>query len=161
VAGVIRQARVLSGFVEAYPARPAASGGVKFDRVRASKEAGSEAKEGSGNVPYPRDEFSPDHIIAYFNVDLAQIRGFGLGVPVENLLITLSLFKVRCFLDKWLRLRSMCDLELFDKSQPIVKKPEVFALPSTREIELALPDSIKAISEKFTKPRVTEVTWPS
>jgi CRISPR-associated protein Csb1 len=163
VAGVIRQARALSGFIEASPARAAASGGVKFDRVRASKEAGGEAKEGSGNVPYARDEFSPDEIVAYFNLDLAQLSGFGLGAPAENMLAALSLFKIRCFLENWLRLRSMCDLELFDENQPVVKRPESFALPSTLDLESALPDLIEAVAQKklFAEPRVTEVTWPS
>ncbi|MBV9491479.1 MAG: type I-U CRISPR-associated protein Cas7, partial [Verrucomicrobia bacterium] len=78
--GRLRLARVLSSFIEASGVRIAASGGVKIDRQDASgKTDGGSAETGYGNVPFPREEFTAESIIAYFNLDLAQLRGYGLG----------------------------------------------------------------------------------
>ena len=105
--GRLRLPRVLSAFIEAEGVGVAASGGVKNDTVNPS---GDTAK-GFGNVPFARDEYVANRIVAYFNLDLAQIRGFGLGGRVERLLIALALFKIRRFLEVGLRLRTACDLE--------------------------------------------------
>lgn len=136
--GRLRLPRALSAFIESNTVRVAASGGVKNDSVNPS---GDTAK-GFGNVPFARDEYTGG-IIAYFNFDLAQIRAFGLGEKVENLLITLALFKIRKFLDVGLRLRTACDLTL--DGEPSVTRPEGFALPSLDRIEKALPDLIEAV----------------
>jgi CRISPR-associated protein Csb1 len=105
--GRLRLPRVLSAFIEAEGVNVAASGGVKNDVVNPS---GDTAK-GFGNVPFARDEYVANRIVAYFNLDLAQIRGFGLAGKVERLLIALALFKIRRFLEVGLRLRTACDLE--------------------------------------------------
>ena len=55
---------------------------------------------------------SPGSITAFFNLDLALIRGFGLSADVEILLIAISLFKIQRFLRDGLRLRTACDLDL-------------------------------------------------
>ena len=151
-AGVIRLPRSLSGFIEASDINIAQSGGVKFNRV----EPG--LKEGEGNVPYSRDDYTAAHITAYFNLDLAQIHAFGLGDAAEQLLIALSLYKVRRFLDTGLHLRSACDLDL--KGQPQVKRPADFQLPSTDQLSAALPSLIEAVAAagQFAEPRVTVVT---
>ena len=120
VAGVIRLPRTLSAFIEASDANVAASGGVKFNRVDPS------LKEGEGNVPYARDEWVAARITAYFNLDIRQIRAFGLGVEVERLLIALALFKIRKFLAVGLRLRTACDLDL---DGIMVTRPEGFGTP--------------------------------
>jgi CRISPR-associated protein Csb1 len=127
--------------------------------VRASKEAGGIAEEGGGNIPYSRDEFSPDDIIAYFNLDLAQIHAFGFDQAAEDMLIALALFKVRRFLELGLRLRSMCDLEPIDDLQPVATRPTGFALPSTADLAAALPGLIDAVAKSFADTRVTTVTW--
>ena len=88
IAGIIRLPRTLSAFVEADRATVAASGGVKFNRVDPT------LKGGEGNVPFPRDEWVAEKITAYFNIDLRQIRAFGLDDEVERLLIMLALFKI-------------------------------------------------------------------
>lgn len=151
-AGVIRLPRSLSGFIEARDINVAQSGGVKFNRV----EPG--LKEGEGNVPYSRDDYTAASITAYFNLDLAQIHAFGLGDAAEQLLIALSLYKVRRFLDTGLHLRSACDLEVID--QPRVKRPDGFDLPGTDQISAALPGLIQAVTAtgQFAQPPVTVVT---
>jgi CRISPR-associated protein Csb1 len=139
VGGVIRLPRALSAFVEAEGVRVAASGGVKINRVEPT------LKEGEGNVPYARDEYTGE-ITAYFNLDLAQIRAFGLGENVEKLLIALALFKIRKFLDVGLRLRTACDLTL--DGEPVVTRPEKFSLPSCEALKTDLPNFIKAVRDE-------------
>jgi CRISPR-associated protein Csb1 len=159
IAGVIRTPRVLSGFIEAENIMMASSGGVKNDRVDASgKSEGGGSAEGYGNVPFARDEFTAHSIVAYFNLDLAQIRAFGLGAEAENLLIALSLFKIRKFLAEGLRLRTACDLNL---KKIDVTRPADFRIPELAELEAALPNLIEAVTSKkqFASPQITTVTW--
>ncbi|MFN9286800.1 MAG: type I-U CRISPR-associated protein Cas7, partial [Planctomyces sp.] len=87
--GRLRVSRALSAFIEASGVRVAASGGVKNDHVNPS----GVTKEGYGNVPFARDEYVADSIVCHVNLDLAQIRGYGLGADAENLLILLSLYR--------------------------------------------------------------------
>ena len=168
IAGVIRSPRVLSGFIEAQNVRIASSGGVKNDRVDATgKSAGGGASEGYGNVPFSRDEYSAEKIIAYFNLDLAQIRAFGLGGEVEHLLIAFSLFKIHKFLATGLRLRTACDLAL-DKITVTCPEQD-FTLPALLELEEGLPDLIAAVAKpntedgqekrRFANPAIKTVTW--
>lgn len=159
IAGVIRLPRSLTSFIEANNVHIAASGGVKNDRVKASKgDDGQTAKQGFGNVPFHREEFT-GNITAYFVLDLALIRGFGLGDDVSDLLIAISLFKVHRFLEEGLRLRTACDLELVDDL--VVKKPSAYPLPSLKEVEQALPGLIKKVADSgaFANPVQTSVTF--
>lgn len=151
IAGVIRLPRTLSAFIEAVDVKVVASGGVKINRV----EPG--LKGGEGNVPYPRQEYAAAKMIAYFNLDLAQIRSFGLGTTVDNLLIALALFKVLRFLETGLHLRTACDLEV---EKTTVTRPEMFQLPSLKKLADELPNLINAVSSegKFAKPPVTTVS---
>lgn len=153
--GRLRMPRVLSAFIEAEGVTVAQSGGVKNDIVNPS---GDTAK-GFGNVPFSRDEFCARRITAYFNVDLAQIRGFGLGEAADTMLTALCLYKIIRFLDEGLRLRTACDLTHDDKIR--VTKPEGFVFPARKELEDALPGMIDAVAKKglFADPRVTQVTW--
>ena len=104
--GRLRVARALSAFIEAEGVRIAASGGVKNDAVN---PAGDTSK-GFGNVPFSRDEYTADRITLYVNLDLAQIRGYGLGTKVEALLVLTALYKLRSLIAGDLRLRTACDL---------------------------------------------------
>ncbi len=159
IAGVIRTPRALSGFVEADSVTVASSGGVKNDRVDATgKSEGGGAAEGYGNVPFARDEFIAKQITAYFNLDLAQIRAFGLGDAAEKLLIALALFKVRKFLAEGLRLRTACDLDLISLN---VTRPSAFVVPELADLETELPALIKVVAAKgqFSTPPVTTVVW--
>jgi CRISPR-associated protein Csb1 len=139
IGGVIRLPRTLSAFIEAKDVQVAASGGVKINRVEPT------LKEGEGNVPYSRDEYTGE-ITAYFNLDLAQIRAFGLGENVEKLLIALALFKIQKFLDVGLRLRTACDLAL--EGDPIVTRPKDFTLPPLGQIAETLPGLIKTVRDE-------------
>ena len=153
IAGVIRSPRALSGFIEAQKVQVASSGGVKNDRVSAK----GDTSKGHANVPFSRDEYTAQKIIAYFNLDLAQIRSFGLGEEVEHLLIALSLFKIRKFLATGLRLRTACDLSL---NQITVTCPaQGFTLPELSELQKSLPDLIADVAKKnlFANPPTTKV----
>jgi CRISPR-associated protein Csb1 len=148
--GRLRVARALSAVIEASGVSIAASGGVKNDHVNPS----GDTKSGFGNIPFSRDEFVADKIELFVNLDLAQIRGYGLGEKIERLLILLSLFKVRKLIDGDLRLRTACDLE--PESREIkATKPKDFALPSLEILAAALK---KIIADDDVKKLMTITT---
>lgn len=149
--GRLRLARALSAFVEADGIRVAASGGVKNDHVNPS----GDAKTGFGNVPFARDEFTADKITLYVNLDLAQIRGYGLGESVERLLILLALYKLRALLDGGMRLRTFCDLKVVTTNIEATQ-PSGFKLPFLDELMTDLKSAIAACNDRMT---VTEVTF--
>ncbi len=152
--GRLRLPRMLSAFIEAENATVVASGGVKKDEVDPS----GDTKKGFGHVPFHRDEFTAVNITAFFNLDLAQLRGYGLPTEAETLLIALSLYKIQKVLRDGLRLRTACDLE--PVGDVIVKRPETgFKLPSISDLESELPAMIKAASSHFASPVVTEVKY--
>jgi len=134
--GRLRLPRALSGFIEARGVKVAPSGGVKNDTVNPS----GDTSKGFGNVPFSRDEFVSPDIAAYFNLDLAQLRGYGFGQPVFELLVALGLYKVRAFLEAGLRLRTACDLECISAA---VQRPLDFELPGLEQIAAALPGMIR------------------
>lgn len=122
--GRLRVARALSAFIEADGVRTAASGGVKNDHVNPS----GSTKEGFGNVPFARDEFTAERLTLYVNFDLALIRGYGLGPDVDRMLVVLGLYKLAALLESGLRLRTACDLEPIDR-EVVATRPEGFCLP--------------------------------
>lgn len=134
--GRLRLPRALSGFIEAEDIRVAQSGGVKNDSVNPQGDTG----KGFGNVPFSRTEYTAAQISAFFNLDLAQLRGFALAEEVTELLIVIAFYKIRRFLSDGLRLRSACDLGV---TSVAVTKPEGFQLPELDELEAALPGLIK------------------
>lgn len=132
--GRLRVARALSAFIEAEGVRDVASGGVKNDHVNPS----GDAKRGFGNVPFARDEFTADRIVLYANLDLAQLRGYGLPNAATHLLTLLGLYKLRVLVDGDLRLRSACDLRLASDEAVVATQPAGFVLPSRDELAQAL-----------------------
>lgn len=153
--GRLRLPRALSAFIEAKQVNVVASGGVKFDQVDPS----GDAKKGFGHVPFHRDEYT-GNITAYFSIDLAQIRGYRLGKEVEDLLITLALFKIQRFLQNGLRLRTACDLEI--QGAITVKRPHNWNIPTLSELESMLRQQIANITQKhslFAQPATTVVTY--
>lgn len=152
--GRLRLARSLSGFIEAENVTVAASGGVKNDIINPS---GDTAK-GFGNVPFARDEYAAESIRAYFNLDLAQIRAFGLPPKAEELLVALALYKIRKFLDDGLRLRTACDLKVVS---PLAVVPRGFVVPGLDELGTALQGLIKSVGAEglFADPPVTKLVW--
>ena len=152
--GRLRLPRALTAFIEAVNVTVAPSGGVKMDHVNPS----GDTKKGFGHVPFHRDEYC-GNITAYFNLDLAQIRGYGLGQSAEELLIALSLYKIQRFLNVGLRLRTACDLEVDGEGGIRVTKPKGFTLPTLADLEKVLPSLIKKASAAFAKPPVTKVCY--
>ena len=140
--GRLRIERALSAFVEAEGVEIAASGGVKLDHV----DPQGDTKSGFGNVPFQRDEYTAEKITAFFNLDLAQIRGYGLSEPASRLLTGASLFKIRALLDGNLRFRTACDLDL---KEIRITRPEGFELPSMAEFEKAMPQLVEDCRGEF------------
>lgn len=154
--GRLRVARAMSAFIEADGVRIAPSGGVKNDHVNPSWPD-DKVKKGFGNVPFARDEFTAETISLYVNIDLAQIRGYGLGDDAVRLLQLLALYKLRALLDGNMRLRTACDLRV-DAQSIVAVAPEKFELPAVK----AIAADIKAL---LTMPalaslmKVTEVVF--
>lgn len=150
--GRMRVPRVVTAFIEASEVNVAASGGVKNDSVNPA----GDTKKGFGNVPFHRDEFT-GNIKAFFNIDLAQIRGYGLGKEAENLLTALALYKVLALLDAPFRPRTACDLEV--DGVTVIKPKGGFTLPTLAELTAALPGLIKATASHFAQPVTTTVAF--
>ena len=152
--GRMRVTRALSGFIEAANVRRAESGGVKVDHVLPSpKKAGLDAKGGFGNVPYAKTEFVAEKITAFFNLDLALLRGYGLPEEGYKLMVAVSLLKIRRFLDLDLRLRAACDLEVVTQADGLdglrVARPKAgFVIPTLKELEDECEALIKQCADK-------------
>jgi len=171
--GRFRLKRCLSSFIEAENVRIAESGGVKIDIVDPSgktmlKKKGEEengeitrrgSKEGYGNIPYHRVEFVAEKIIAYFNLDTDLLFSYGLGEVAEEFLLTLSLWKIRRFLDRGTRLRTACDLLPMGDLE--VTQPSEFKIPSLEELGKSLPGLVDECRKQglFADPPVTEMNW--
>jgi CRISPR-associated protein Csb1 len=149
--GRLRVARALSAFIEASGAAVAASGGVKNDHVNPS----GDTKSGFGNVPFSRDEYVAERIDCHINLDLAQVRGFGLDPKVQQLLILLALYRVRKLLDGDLRLRTACDLEPIDRDNLIDSRPNGFKLPALADLEAAVKSAIIGCKDEMAHTTVT------
>lgn len=123
--GQPRIVRAISAQIEAIEVRPAHLGGVKRDHVRHGISDTGGSAEGYGTIPYHRTEWSARTIKASFNIDLAQIRSYGLDQEAADLLMAIARWEVATLLDQPLRLRTACDLErdsneLLDRSgQPL------------------------------------------
>lgn len=164
IGGRLRATRTLSGFIEATGVAVAESGGVKNNIVQPGLTGGE------GNVPFHRTEFVAKEIKAYFNLDLALLRGYGLGhdtnekkgkqfewSDAEKLLIALSLFKIRRFLSTGLRLRTACDLEV--DGELAVTRPSGWTVPAEDVLLNECEQLIRACKSQFADPAITEVEW--
>lgn len=151
LAGRLRVARALSAFIEADNVQVAASGGVKNDHVDPS----GETKAGFGNVPFARDEYTAERITLYVNLDLAQIRGYGLGNAVARLLMLLALYKLRAFTGEGMRLRTACDLHVVHEEIKAIM-PLGWLLPGLNDLK---EDVNTAISECKDGMIVTEAAF--
>ena len=127
--GRLRLSRSLSAFIEAKGVQIAASGGVKNDAVNPS----GNTKKGFGNVPFARDEFTANEITLFANIDLAQIRGYGLDDTVTHMLISMALLKLRKLIDTDMRLRTACDF-VVAADQIAATNVSGFLLPSLDEL---------------------------
>jgi CRISPR-associated protein Csb1 len=125
---------------------------LKTDRV----DPTGDPKPDFGMVPFHRTEFVAEAITAYFNLDLALLRGYGLPDEAIDLLIALALFKVRRFLAHGLRLRTACDLEVICDIH--VTRPAEFRVPDIEALSKAMPHYIATCKKWFADPPVTNVT---
>lgn len=147
--GRIKIPRALSSFIEASNVKPAVSGGVKLDNVNPSKdgEEGGAAK-GQGHIPFSRIEYTSESITAYFNLDLEQIRRYGLKDCQTDLLVKMALWKIRTFLESGLRLRTACDLKIKEKADNF----NLDKLPSKSEIDAEVKKLIKECKDELPEP---------
>ena len=143
--GRLRVARVLSAFIEADRVDIAPSGGVKNDHVNPQ----GDTKAGFGNVPFARDEYTAESITLYVNLDLVQIRGYGLDDSAQSLLILLALYKLRALVDSRMRLRTACDLQVRDTEIKAFMLDQ-YTLPSLDDLTTDLKDSINKCKDKMT-----------
>jgi CRISPR-associated protein Csb1 len=159
ISGRLRLPRALSGFIEAFDVVEAYSGGVKNNPLDPTGKIRAEGFDENvySNVPYQKVEYTARTIVAYFNLDLALIRGYGLPEPAADLLVALSLLKVRRFLDTGLRLRTACDLI---PSAPLrVKAPAEFEVPAENQLLAAVKQAISDCRDRklFASPPITAV----
>lgn len=148
--GRLRIARALSAFIEAEDIQVAASGGVKNDHVNPSWPK-KDVEKGFGNVLFSRDEFTARAITLYVNLDLTQIRGYGLGPDIERLLILLALYKLRSLTEDGLKLRTVCDLEVDTDSMKeiVATSPLNWPLPPREDLVIALKPVITACADRM------------
>jgi len=153
--GRLRMPRLLSGFIEASDVQDAASGGVKNDHVDPS----GDTSQGFGNVPFHRAEFTAKQLVAYFNLDLSQLRAYSLGKSAETFLVALALVKIQRFLKSGLRLRTACDLDVDGGLR--VTRPDGFEVPDEKALPGILKESITACKKEklFADPSVTSVVY--
>jgi CRISPR-associated protein Csb1 len=161
--GRVRAARAVTGFIEAENVKKVISGGVKNSSVDPKGElqvAEAEAGEKGvySNVPYSRIEFTAQRTKAYFNIDLALMRGYGLPASAFQLLTALALLKVRRFLTAHLRLRTACDFQM--KGDVVVTAPADFQIPDEEALLARVQSGIKDCKALFADPAVTELETP-
>ena len=151
--GRMRLPRAISSFIEAIDAHQVISGGVKLDHINPGKEDGvGGSKVGQGNRPYSRVEHTARTITAYFNIDLEQIRKYRFEDDAQTeLLINLSMWKVRRFLDSGLRLRTACDLTIQGNMRCV---PGDFVLPDASELDKRIQESIARCEKYFQGPAI-------
>ena len=148
--GRLRVARALSAFIQADDVRVAPSGGVKNDHVNPS----GVTKDGFGNVPFARDEYTAESITWFVNLDLAQIRGYGLGVTIERLLVLLSLYKLRVLSDEGMRLRTACDLHV-EQEAIEATIPRGWPLPALEDLKEDVKTAITGCKGRMVVKEVT------
>ena len=161
--GRVRAPRAVTGFVEAEGVQRVISGGVKNSPVdpKGELQVADEKTTERGvysNVPYSRIEYTAKTIRAYFNIDLALIRGFGLPRSAQDLLVSLALLKVRRFLARDLRLRTACDLLM--QGDLRIMAPAGFAVPSETELLAHVQARIFDCKKLFADPPVTALETP-
>ena len=150
-----RVRRALTAVVEAEDVAPAISGGLKRDDVQFVSAEGRGAEEGYGFVPFGRTEYVAARIRLRAAVDLAQIRGYGLGEPATRLLTTVALWEIAALLSGPLRLRTACDLEV---EAIEVRRPSGFELPAAGAALGQVQELAAAV--EFENPGATRCTWP-
>ena len=104
--------RAVTAVVEAHGVRPLVSGRCEARRRQPHDGEKRGSSEGFGFVPFGRTEYTAEEIELTVVLDLEQIRGYGLSEEETDLLTAVALWEVVSLLDRPLRLRTACDLEL-------------------------------------------------
>ncbi|MGH3282236.1 MAG: hypothetical protein ACRDNW_24310, partial [Trebonia sp.] len=104
---------------------------------------------GYGTVPHHRVEYTADEITAYFTVDHAQFRSYGLSEAATALLEAITDFEIATLLDQGLRLRTRCDLIVRD----VVKGERPDIDEAAARVAKFAADATDELGP------VTEVTW--
>lgn len=125
--------RAVTVVIEAHGVQPVVSGGVKRDDVNPTKGENRGSSDGFGFIPFGRTEYTAREIELSAVIDLEQIRGYGLGDKETDLLTAIGLWELRLLLDRPLRLRTACDLEL--AGDPETGRPAGWTLPSATDLE--------------------------
>jgi len=142
-------ARAVTSFIEASGARAATSGGVKRDVVVNEAKNGA-TSDGYGTVPHHRVEYTAKQISAYFTVDHAQLRSYGLSEAATGLLEALADYEIATLLDRGLRLRTRCDLVVSE----VVKGERPDAAVAAAAIKQRVAECAGELGP------ITEVVWP-
>jgi CRISPR-associated protein Csb1 len=146
-----RISRAVTSFIEASGVRAAVSGGVKRDVVVNEAKGGATA-EGYGTVPHHRVEYTADKITAYFTVDHAQFRSYGLSEPATRLLAAIADFEIATLLDRGLRLRTRCDLEAGQVRKG--ERPDAaVATASVKQLAAECADEFGPVTEVVWAPK--------
>lgn len=154
--GQPRIVRALSGQIEATGVEPAHLGGVKRDHVRHGISDTGGSAEGYGTIPYHRTEWTAKSIKASFNLDLAQLRSYGLGDDATDLLQAIALWELAALLGQPMRLRTACDLE--PGAGDIVDRAGA-ALSSLEALGDEVRSGIAACAELFGDGEPLVVEW--
>lgn len=144
--------RAVSAVIEAHDVAAVVSGGLKRDDVTFTKGEGRGAEQGYGFVPFGRTEYTAKEILLTVVVDLAQIRGYGLGDAETSLLAHAALWEVATLLENPLRLRTACDLEV---ATVRVSRPDGYELPSVG----SLASGLQAGGVGFETPGARRGVW--
>jgi CRISPR-associated protein Csb1 len=155
--GRIKVPRAVSAFIEARDVKEAVSGGVKnnpIDPTGTLRKKGYE-KDVYGNVPYQRVEYTAESITGFFNIDVGLLRSYALNNEAFDLLVALSLYKIRSFLAGGTRLRTACDLTVNGDLR--VAEPAGFTVPPREVLLDTLKENIKKCKPIFADPPVTEI----
>lgn len=174
--GQARLQRLLSGSIEAMEYNRVDYGGVNNAYVDPTgvdayarysdlsgtdeeKKSNKKALETAKNIPYSTTDYTAKSIKAYFNLDLATMRGYRLGEAANNLLLSLSLYKILRFLKFGMRLRTKCDFECQSLSAMRPKGIQFDIEDLLAELEAVLPNLI--VQCNFKSPAITKITAPA
>lgn len=147
--------RVVTAVIEAHGVSPLVSGGLKRDDVQFTAAKGSAgAGEGYGFIPFSRTEYVADEIVLSASIDLGQIRGYGLDEAATSLLELLAIWELAELLERPLRLRTTCDLEL---EAVTVRRPEGLSLPSATDLRARVAETLGGVA--FEHPGERSAVW--
>lgn len=146
--------RATTAVIEAHGVTPLVSGGLKRDDVQFTTSEHAGAEEGYGFVPFSRTEYVAEEIILSASLDLSQIRGYGLDTAATRLLELLAVWELGSLLERPLRLRTACDLQL---ESLVVRRPDRFTMPASADLESQIAAVLADVS--FERPGERTAVW--